>query len=215
MSVFESAAAAAIPCAAVVELTRRCNLECRHCYAVRDAARAELGGDEIRRVLGELRDLGTLFVTFTGGEPTVRPDFLDLLRHASDLRFAVQFFSNGVRIDDAAADALASMRLFHAGLSVYGATAETHDRVTRRPGSFAGTLAAARRLRDRGAHAALRFVAMDLNAGEYGAVKALAAEEGLPLKTETLITARDDMDREPLSLAAAEADVRCILSEGA
>lgn len=211
--VVDAAARAHVPYAAIVELTRKCNLHCRHCYATPERGRPELSPEQIRRVLDELRDLGTLFVTFSGGDPTVGRDFLGILGHASDRRFAVQFFSNGLLIDDRTADALAEMRLFHVGLSVYGATAETHDRVTRRPGSHARTLAAMRRLRDRGVHVVLKFIAMAPNASEYRAMKELAAREGIPLKSDTVITARDDLSRDTLSLSADYAAVKEILRD--
>lgn len=217
MSVVEEIAAAAgrerVPYAAIVELTRRCNLRCRHCYAAPERGRRELTPDELRGVLDELRSLGSLFLTFSGGDPTVNREFLALLRYASDLRFAVQFFSNGLLVDEAMAAELASLRLFHVGLSLYGATPETHDRVTRRPGSHAGTLAAVRRLRDRGVHVVLKFIAMNVNAFEYPEVRALAEREGVPLKTDTVITSRDDLNRDTLMLAAARAEVKRVMAD--
>ena len=212
-SIISAAVRTSAPYASIIELTRKCNLACRHCYAVPERGRPELDAGQIRRLLDELRELGSLFVTFVGGDPTVSREFLSILRYASDQRFAVQFFSNGLLLRDGTAEELASLRLFHVGLSIYGATAETHDRITRRPGSHEGTIAAMRRLRDRGVHVVFKFIAMNLNAHEYRAMKALAEKEGIPLKTDTVITARDDLNPDTLSLTASAEDIKEILAD--
>lgn len=188
------------PYTAIVELTRRCNIHCVHCYATPERGRRELSTQEICRVLDELYALGGLFVTFSGGDVTVNRDYLRIMRHASDTGIAVQFFSNGLLIDDHAADELSKMNLFHVGISVYGATAEVHDRVTRHPGSFEKTVRAALRLRERGIYAIFKFIIMNVNVGEYEAMKQMADRLQVPYKLDVTITARDDLNIDTLQL---------------
>src|SRR3972149_2945650 len=87
-----------IPYSVILELTRKCNLNCQHCYAAPERGRRELSFEDIKHLIDELRELGTLFVSFTGGDPTVNPNFLNILRYASDRKMALQIFTNGLAI---------------------------------------------------------------------------------------------------------------------
>ena len=212
-TILTAATRANVPYAAIVELTRRCNLHCRHCYAAPERGRPELTRDELFAVLDDLHALGALFITFSGGDPTVSRDFLPVLRRASELHMAVQFFSNGLLLDEKTADELAALRLFHAGISIYGATPETHDRITRRPGSLQLTLAGARRLKARGVHVVFKFIAMHSNVHEYEAVRDLGQAGGIPVKVDTVISPRDDLNRDTMSLNASLGSLREIIKE--
>ena len=88
-----------------LNLTKRCNLKCDHCYL--DATTKAAGGDdeltteECYRLIDQIAEVnkGCLLV-ITGGEPLVRPDILDIARHAVKLGFMVVFGTNGMLIDD-------------------------------------------------------------------------------------------------------------------
>lgn len=180
-----------VPLTTVVELTRRCNLRCVMCYATPDRGRPELSDDALFGLIDQIRDLGSLFVTFIGGDPTVRGAFLPLVRHARSRRLAVQILTNGLLLDEAACDALAEARVMHVGLTLLGGTAATHDRLARRPGAFAGVLGAARLLKARGVHAVVKFLLMRDNAQELPEVERIAGELGAPLTVNPSITPTD------------------------
>src|SRR5690606_29688884 len=76
-----------IPVAALAEITHRCPLQCPYCSnpLEMEQAAAELTTDEWRRVLSEMADLGVLQIHFSGGEPTARPDLVELVQHATDV----------------------------------------------------------------------------------------------------------------------------------
>src|SRR3954447_10345127 len=79
------------------ELTYACNLACVHCLSSsgrRDPR--ELSTDEAKAVLDELHDLQVFYINIGGGEPTVRPDFWDLLDYAVSHQVGVKFSTNGV-----------------------------------------------------------------------------------------------------------------------
>src|SRR5258708_29833351 len=79
------ASRAHIPLGVLFEVTHRCNLGCTHCYLTEGPVgrpkptREELTLDEIRSVLDQLAEAGTLFLTLSGGEVFMRRDFLELL----------------------------------------------------------------------------------------------------------------------------------------
>ncbi len=211
--VIQDAAKNYIPHAAILELTRICNLSCRHCYAPPDKGRQELSYEELCGVVDDLRSMGTLFVTFSGGDPTVNRRYLDIMRYTSDQRMCVQFFSNGLLIDERAADELAEMNVFHVGISLYGARAETHDDITTRKGSFQKTVRAAKLLRDRGIYVCFKFIAMNRNAGDAFEAAKMAEDLGIPIRVDTNITARDDLNKDTLGLRSSLDQHKRILRE--
>jgi mycofactocin radical SAM maturase len=119
------------------ELTYGCNLACIHCLSSsgrRDPA--ELQTAEAKAFLDELADLSVFYVNVGGGEPTLRPDFFDLVEHAVSKRVGVKFSTNGTTMTEERARRLASMDYVDVQVSIDGATAETNDRV-RGVGSYA------------------------------------------------------------------------------
>jgi MoaA/NifB/PqqE/SkfB family radical SAM enzyme len=78
-----------------VELTLRCNLTCSHCYiSAGDERENELSTGEIKELLDRIRDFGVFFVFLTGGEPTMRADFAEILCHAHDIGLDVNVLTN-------------------------------------------------------------------------------------------------------------------------
>src|SRR3979409_1162075 len=78
-----------IPMSVHFDITYRCNERCVHCYLDHDD-HGEMTTAEIKRVLNELADAGTFFLTFSGGEVLMRRDFFELLEYARSLMFAVR-----------------------------------------------------------------------------------------------------------------------------
>ena len=119
------------------ELTYACNLACVHCLSSsgrRDPA--ELSTSEARGLIDELAAMQVFYVNVGGGEPTIRPDFFDLLEYAVSRRVGVKFSTNGTRITPERARALSAMDYVDVQISIDGATAVTNDRV-RGAGSYA------------------------------------------------------------------------------
>jgi radical SAM protein with 4Fe4S-binding SPASM domain len=198
--VFDAGAAAAerqVPLTAVVELTRRCNLRCVMCYATPDRARPELTPDRLFDLIDQIHDLGSLYVTFLGGDPTLRREFVPLMRHAARRRLAVQVLTNGLLIDEATADAMAELGVAHVGLTLLGATASTHDRLARRPGAFEGVLRAARLLTERGLNVSTKLLVMRENHDEADAAVALARSLRLPCAVNVSLSPTDRFSAEP------------------
>lgn len=80
-----------------LELTRRCNLTCPHCYIEGGLARPnEMPTSEFYRLLDEFADMGVWSVAFTGGEPTLHPEFAGLVQHARKRDLLVGIATNGM-----------------------------------------------------------------------------------------------------------------------
>lgn len=197
------ALALAQPLSAHLELTYRCNWRCVFCYNPRHHDLRGLSGREWIAVLDDLRELGTLSVTLTGGEALTHPDFLEIARAVRSRSFTLRVLTNGTLVTEAMADALASLDPMAIELSLHGASAATHDRATGRPGSFAALLRALERMRRRGLSLLLKTPLTWMNEHELDAIIALAEGLGAPHKVDATITPRDDGDRGPLQYRAS------------
>ena len=169
------------------ELTYACNLSCVHCLSSsgrRDPR--ELSTAECKAVIDELERMQVFYVNIGGGEPTVRPDFWELVDYATAHRVGVKFSTNGVRITPETARRLAASDYVDVQLSLDGATAEVNDAV-RGAGSYATALRAMGHLRDAGFRGfKISVVATRHNIGQLDAFKALADEYGAQLRLTRL-----------------------------
>jgi MoaA/NifB/PqqE/SkfB family radical SAM enzyme len=204
----QRALARAQPLAAYLELTYRCNWRCVFCYNPRHADRRGLSLAQWVEVLDDLRALGTLSVTLTGGEPLTHPDFLAIARAAGHRRFAIRVFTNGTLVSEEMADAIAALRPLAVEMSLHGATAETHERATGAPGSFAAMLRGLDRLSRRRVPLLLKSLVTSLNEHELDGMIALAAQRGVPHQLDATVTPRDDGDPSPLGYRPSREGVR-------
>jgi MoaA/NifB/PqqE/SkfB family radical SAM enzyme len=128
-------------------VTYRCDLDCAMCdLPSRGDRRRELDTEGLRGVLDAFRDLGVLGVGVTGGEPLLRADTVDVIRHGTEKGLLMHLNTNGTLVTGETARALADAGLASVNLSLDGPDAETHDRLRGRKGSFARVLQAASRL---------------------------------------------------------------------
>lgn len=192
----------------LVELTYRCNLDCFFCYNDLAAQGAPLSRDDYFRLFAELRDLEVLNLTLSGGEPLAHPDFLALGARARELGFAIRIKSNGHALrGELARRVRDEVDPFLIEVSLHGATAATHDRQTRVPGSFERLLANLGELRGLGLRVKLNSTLTRWNEGEIEGMFALADALGLPLQVDPEVTPRDDGDRGPLDVSASREGV--------
>ena len=134
------------PFLVALNLTRRCNLRCAHCYldagTRRHGGPEELGTEEVVAVLDEIAALSDeTLVVLTGGEPLLRPDLLDLGRHAAGLGLMVVVGTNGALLDDARVAALQGAGIQAAGISLDSLDPAYHDGFRRIRGAWAKTMA--------------------------------------------------------------------------
>ncbi|NCA70799.1 MAG: radical SAM protein [Sphingobacteriia bacterium] len=153
-----------------IEITRACNLHCRHCYlAAGEAGTRELTTTEILRVIDQVKAAGGTSISLGGGEPLLHPDWYRLVTHALDQGLLVALGSNGTLIDRALAATLARLPI-KIQLSLDGASAAVHDQI-RGVGSYARTRAAIDHLRaaGKGEDLVVAFTPMQLNHTEVAA----------------------------------------------
>jgi MoaA/NifB/PqqE/SkfB family radical SAM enzyme len=197
-----------LPVSVLVELTYRCNLDCFFCYNDVNLRGEPLRREQYFQLFQELSDLGVLHLTLSGGEPLAHPDFLVLGARARELGFAVRVKSNGHALrGELARRVRDEVDPFLIETSLHGATAATHDRQTRVPGSFERLLANLAELRALGLRVKLNSTLTAWNEGEIAEMFTLADALGLPLQVDPEVTPRDDGDRGPLAVAPSREGV--------
>ena len=169
------------------ELTYACNLACVHCLSSsgrRDPR--ELTTAECRAVIDELERMQVFYVNIGGGEPTVRPDFWDLVDYATAHRVGVKFSTNGIKITPERAESLAASDYVDVQISLDGATAEVNDKI-RGPGSYATALRAMQNLAQAGFGGfKISVVVTRQNAGQLDDFMAIAERFGAQLRLTRL-----------------------------
>jgi mycofactocin radical SAM maturase len=169
------------------ELTYACNLSCVHCLSSsgrRDPR--ELSTAECQAVIDELERMQVFYVNIGGGEPTVRPDFWDLVDYATQHHVGVKFSTNGVKITPEVAARLAGSDYVDVQISLDGATAEVNDAV-RGPGSYATALRAMTNLAAAGFRGfKISVVVTRQNVSQLDEFKAIADRFGAQLRLTRL-----------------------------
>jgi radical SAM protein with 4Fe4S-binding SPASM domain len=130
-----------IPLGFELELTARCNLNCRHCYVNLPANNLqalshELTTAEILELGKQAVNLGVVWCTLTGGEPLLRPDFSEIYFGLKRLGLLVSVYTNATLINETYARLFREYPPRDIEVTVYGATNNTYERITRRLGSF-------------------------------------------------------------------------------
>jgi Fe-coproporphyrin III synthase len=162
-------------------LIRRCNLTCKHCYALsadHDYA-GELDTAEVFSVMDDLRAYQVPVLILSGGEPLLRPDLFEIAARAKAQRFYVGLSTNGTLIDTPLAERIHAAGFDYVGISLDGIAA-THDKFRRLNGAFARSLAALQRLRALDVKVGLRYTMTALNAHDLPALLQLMRDEGVP-----------------------------------
>ena len=207
----EKIAGKRVPLAGSLELTFRCNLKCVHCY-LGDArlgipGKNELTYAEICDLLDQLADEGCLWLLLTGGEPLLRPDFLDIYTYAKRKGLLITLFTNGTLVTPQMADYLQQWRPFAVEISLYGRTKETYEKVTGVPGSYERCLRGIELLLEKGLPLKLKTMAMSLNKHEIWDVKEYAAGLGVDFRFDPLINAGLDGSQKPTELRITPEEV--------
>jgi len=124
-----------------LEITARCNNNCRHCYINlpsndEKAKEKELSLDEIKEIVDQAVSLGALWCLITGGEPLLRKDFFDIYSYLKQKGILISVFTNATLINQEHIDFFKKYPPRDIEVTVYGLTQDTYESISRTPGSF-------------------------------------------------------------------------------
>jgi MoaA/NifB/PqqE/SkfB family radical SAM enzyme len=199
-----SAFARAIPLNCQFEVTYRCNHECTFCYNA-PTGEPEMTTEQVFEALRKISDFGLLYVTLTGGEPLCRKDFFEIAAEVRRLGMALRLYTNGYLLaNERTVEKLAAVTPLEVEISVHGARPESHDAMTRIPGSFAKMVCAVENLVGAGIKVNLKSPITKFNQNELFDIRDLGERLGCRVTYDPVITPRDDGSTDPLALRADE-----------
>lgn len=200
-----------IPLSGSLEVTFRCNLRCVHCYLGDNRSgvpgEQELTKEEIFGILDQVTEAGTLWFLLTGGEPFIRPDFMEIYRYAAHKGLLVTIFTNGTLLTPQLADELAELPPQMVEITLYGATKETYEHVTGIPGSYERCLRGIDLLLERGIPLKLKTIVMQWNKHEFEAVKAFAESKRVGFRYDAMLLGTMTGEEGPFSQRLKPAEV--------
>jgi len=166
-----------------VNLTRRCNLACAHCYldaeTLKQGAADELNTAEVNALLDQVAARGTdTMVVLTGGEPLLRRDLEEMVAHGSELGLSVVVGTNGVLLSDRRVKSLQAAGVMGMGISLDSLDPVCHDEFRGYPGGWEKTLAGMEACRRNGLPFQVHFSVTEQNADEIGAMIDFAGNVG-------------------------------------
>lgn len=162
-------------------LTRRCNLKCRHCYTTSADVHfpGELSHPQAMGVLDDLSAFGIPALILSGGEPLSRFDFFELAERARELKFRhLSLSTNGTLLNAGNVDRVADLGFDYVGISLDG-IGVTNDWFRGVDGAFADALAGVRACKARGVKVGLRFTITEDNAHHLPEMLQLCDSEGV------------------------------------
>jgi radical SAM protein with 4Fe4S-binding SPASM domain len=133
---------AGAPVTIVWNFTNRCNLNCLHCHQDSSpmSSAQELTTSQAFKVIDNMSDAGVAILTFSGGEPLLRKDLYAAVKRATDHGMLCTVASNGTLMTREASAKLAKAGIRRVEIGLDGATAETHDFLRNKQGSFEATV---------------------------------------------------------------------------
>lgn len=123
------------------EITRKCNLKCKHCYADAGSVLSnEMTTKEIKTFIDDVYNTGCLSITFSGGEPLLHPDIFELMEYAKQKPLSVLLFTNGTLLTPDIVEKLKNLPVYKVSVSIDGPDAQIHDALRGVPGAFEKTI---------------------------------------------------------------------------
>jgi radical SAM protein with 4Fe4S-binding SPASM domain len=171
-----------VPHVVAWNLTRRCNLECAHCYIAagpHESAAAELDTATCLSIVDQLVAVNPApMLILSGGEPLLREDLTTIARYAADKGATVVVGTNGTLLDDARVAALRAAGVRGVAVSVDSLRPTYHDNFRHGRGSLAATQAALARLRARRLDFIIQTAVTKGNRAELATLVAWSAAQG-------------------------------------
>jgi AdoMet-dependent heme synthase len=195
------------------EITHQCNANCLHCYSNSSPGMDvshDLSTEEALSVIDQLAESGLLILAFSGGEPMLRRDWRELVRHAVARGLSVNLGTNGSSITAQTAQELKDLNVHSITVSIDSHLAEVHDAFRRLPGLHNHAIRAVQRLVEAGVRVVVGFTPTKINWQHGRHVVELAYQLGADAVnlSEYVPAGRGTID-----LALSPAELRSVLEE--
>lgn len=188
-----------LPLRVMFELTYRCNFKCAHCYLPPSykERKGELNTRQVIAVIARLKELGCLYLGFTGGEPFMRKDIMDILWYAKRNGFQVIVYTNGSLIDERVAGELAVLGPNKVDITIPAMTAQPFERVIGVPGWRDKVFKAIEFLHENGVNLGFKSCLLKENEAEIKKIEEFAQSLGACHRLDEMLSPRLDGAKGP------------------
>lgn len=184
---------------AEIEITSRCNERCVHCYIPHENKNRDIEKALAFDVLDQLKEMGTLGVTLTGGELFLHKDVVDILYRSRRNDFSITILSNVTLLNDDLIKALKDVNICQIQVSVYSMKAEEHDAITQMKGSHAATVKNIEKLIAADIPAQISCPVMKINKNSYKDVLKWAYEHKIKAYCDFIMMAKTNFETSNLN----------------
>ncbi|MFB3851308.1 MAG: radical SAM/SPASM domain-containing protein [Acidobacteriota bacterium] len=209
---------------AFFEITYNCNFNCKFCYnpvfrkgqekiKKNLVKETPLTISEYSAIFEKLKKGGVLFLTLSGGEPLVHPQFFEILKEAKKNAFCVRIFSNGSLIDEECARKLKENGAFCIEISIYGSDKESYEETTGRGEDFEKVLNAIKYLKNEGIIVYLKCILTKITEKKMDEIQKIADDLGVILRWDPVLSPSEEGFDYPLKFRASEEGLYRLLTE--
>lgn len=183
----------------MIELLTKCNLRCEHCY-LPSHANSGLSYDRVKDLLLELRELGVVNVSLTGGEIFLRDDLFEIIETARSLYMRVFLLSNGTLLDSEKITRLKQLHVSEFSTTIFSMNPEIHDSITQKKGSLSVLLNNLKELKETGITIRVKTPLMKKNLENFLEIKTFCDINGFEYFVSPLIFSKNNGDNSPKEL---------------
>lgn len=201
-----------IPYQVTIELLSSCNFQCIHCY-IPEHNCAGFSYGKIIEIFEQLRALGTLRLTLTGGEILIRPEILKIIENARNMGFSVSLLSNASLVTEEIASKLASLYINCFSTTIFSLNCKINDYITGVEGSLASVLNGVSLLKKHGIPIEIKTPLMRPNKIEYRGLREFCRENEFRYIVSPMITSKSNGDSSTAELRLNDEEFKIFFQE--
>jgi len=186
------------PLRVMFELTYRCNFQCKHCYVPqRYRKKRELKTEGVFSVLNQLKDIGCFYLGFTGGEPFIREDIIEILWYAKRCGFELIIYTNGSLINGKIVEQLVRLRPNKVDITIPAISKDAFECISGVSGSRNRVFGAIDLLHKKGVNLGFKTCVLKENEDEIKDIQKFANSLGALHRLDDMLLPRLDGSRKP------------------
>ena len=194
---------------ALWEVTQKCNLNCIHCRADASPLKIEgklIDGDNVLRLIDELKELNCPILSLTGGEPLLRHDIVGIVKYATSRGIKTRIQSNGLLLTEPLASQLKEAGLFSYGIGLDGSNPKINDKIRNYPGALKGAIKSIKILKKIGVKIHVEFTVTRINIDDVNNTLNMLEKLGVDtfLARATLFSGRARQDNNEFLLSSID-----------
>ena len=201
------------PTSVHLEIAAACNEKCVHCYIPQGIKIGIMPFDMVKSVIKQCTNLNILYITLSGGEPMLHPDFLKILSLCNDNDFSVNVLSNLTNLNEVIVEEMVANPLLSVQASLYSTDEAVHDSITGVPGSCKKTMQSILSLVHHNIPVQISCPIMKQNYNSYREVMNWGKEEGVTVSADYVIIGRCDGTSTNLQCRLQMEEIAAILKE--